>query len=299
MTNNDKPLVSVGMPVYNGERYIREALDSLLAQHYENFELNISDNASSDRTEEICRSYCAMDNRVRYHRNPRNIGSTPNWHRALKLASGKYFMWAACDDCWSANYMGTLLEHLLARPSAVLAAGKTLYIDGNGNRRATEPDDAPTRYPNVHVGTAKQLLQQHAAGWLHGVYRKDSLLVFLPTFLTAPPLGDDIVLLLEICLAREVIGSDAAIMYKRVTTTNNSKLISPKTPRETVKWQCRYAWALTRVILNSPLSANEKADMLQTCALYLGRRYFPRGVTPWLKTWIKAGFNWSIGIDRP
>ena len=104
------------MPVYNGERFLRQALDSLLAQDYSNFELNISDNASTDGTAAICEWYCARDPRIRYFRNPTNLGILANWRRAFELASSDLFMWAACDDCWSPNYVRTLVDCLLQQP---------------------------------------------------------------------------------------------------------------------------------------------------------------------------------------
>ena len=92
------PLVSVGLPVYNGERYLREAVDSVLGQTYVNLELVISDNASTDATEAICREYAARDPRVRYHRAERNRGAVWNFNRAFELARGEFFMWQAFDD---------------------------------------------------------------------------------------------------------------------------------------------------------------------------------------------------------
>lgn len=293
---NDEPLVSIGMPAYNGEEYIQQALDLLLAQNYSNFELNISDNASTDRTEEICRSYLARDHRIRYFRNLQNIGIFGNWRRVLDLASGEYFMWAPCDDRWSANYVTTLLGCLLTHPKAVLAAAKTFYIDANSDPLNTDPDDAPARYPNPKLGIAKQLLQQHAAGWLHGIYRREALLKLAPTFFATHPWGGDIVFMLVVCLGNEVVGSNMAIMYKRVTGGKGPR---PSTPRQDVKWQCWYAWALMRVILKSSLPVNEKKELLKTCALYLKQRYFWGGVNPWVKRWIRAGCHWLGGIDRP
>src|SRR5438034_9026734 len=85
-----RPRVSVGMPVYNGERYVAEAVDSLLAQTYEDFELIICDNASTDRTGEIARSYAARDTRVRYARHEKSLGAGGNLRRGLALASAEY-----------------------------------------------------------------------------------------------------------------------------------------------------------------------------------------------------------------
>ncbi len=94
------PKVSIGMPVYNGEPFIREALDSLLAQTFTDFDLIISDNASTDGTEAICQEYAAKDKRIRYIRQTENRGATANFQFVLDEAVGEYFMWAAADDRW-------------------------------------------------------------------------------------------------------------------------------------------------------------------------------------------------------
>ena len=109
---DSQPLVSIGMPVYNGERFIRQALDSLLAQDCENFELIISDNASADGTQEICLEYAAQDGRIRYYRNENNLGALANFNRVLGLAQGPYFMWAAHDDVWDARKFKLVLGAL-------------------------------------------------------------------------------------------------------------------------------------------------------------------------------------------
>lgn len=104
------PVVSIGMPVYNGEKYIREALDSLLAQTFAGFELIISDNASTDATEDICQEYAAMDSRIRYVRQPGNRGALANFKFVLDEARGEYFMWAAADDIWDSRWISGMLR---------------------------------------------------------------------------------------------------------------------------------------------------------------------------------------------
>lgn len=99
------PRVSIGMPVFNGEKYIRDALDSLLNQTFSDFELIISDNASTDRTEEICCEYASRDSRISYFRQTENNGAITNFQFVLDQASGEFFMWAAYDDLWSQNYL--------------------------------------------------------------------------------------------------------------------------------------------------------------------------------------------------
>lgn len=106
------PKVSIGMPVYNGEIFIREALDSLLAQAATDFELIISDNASTDATATICREYASKDTRIRYIRQAVNRGATANFQFVLDQSVGEYFMWAAHDDRWDCRYIEECLRVL-------------------------------------------------------------------------------------------------------------------------------------------------------------------------------------------
>lgn len=100
------------MPVYNGEKYVREALDALLAQTYTDFELIISDNASTDCTERICRDYAKRDSRISYIRQSVNIGAAKNFQYVLNAARGEYFMWAAYDDYWKPHFIAHCLDAL-------------------------------------------------------------------------------------------------------------------------------------------------------------------------------------------
>lgn len=122
------PQVSIGMPVYNGEPFIREALDSLLAQTFADFELIISDNASTDATEAICREYAAKDSRIRYLRQTENQGVLANYHYVLNKAVGKYFMWAAADDLQTPDFMELLVTTLDENPSFVCMMSDVVKI---------------------------------------------------------------------------------------------------------------------------------------------------------------------------
>jgi glycosyltransferase involved in cell wall biosynthesis len=123
------PRVSIALPVFNGERYLAQAIQSILDQTYRDFELIVSDNASTDRTEEICRSFEAQDTRVRYVRQPRNIGASPNFNICFALASGEYFKWAAHDDYLEPEYLAACVEALDAHPDAVLCQSLVRLID--------------------------------------------------------------------------------------------------------------------------------------------------------------------------
>ena len=103
------PRVSIGMPVYNGEKYIRDALDSLINQTFTDFELIISDNASTDNTEKLCREYMSIENRISYFRQEKNIGAIANFDFVLRHAKSSYFMWAAYDDEWDKEYLKSAL----------------------------------------------------------------------------------------------------------------------------------------------------------------------------------------------
>jgi len=113
---NAIPRVSIGMPVYNGERFISKALDSLLGQTFSDFELIISDNASTDGTAEICRDYERRDSRIRYIRQSKNKGALFNFKFVLSRAVGPYFMWAAVDDIWDRNFLRQCVNCLDSKP---------------------------------------------------------------------------------------------------------------------------------------------------------------------------------------
>lgn len=125
-------LLTVGMPVYNGERFVAKAIESFLNQTFADFELFISDNASTDGTEEICRKYTASDARVRYLRNARNLGAGWNQRRVYSLGNGKYFKLAAHDDFCEPRFFEVCVGALERDPHAVLAHTKTRILDEAG-----------------------------------------------------------------------------------------------------------------------------------------------------------------------
>jgi glycosyltransferase involved in cell wall biosynthesis len=130
--NQSNPRVSIGLAVYNGENYIREAVDSILNQTFTDFELIICDNASTDRTDEICREYAAKDPRVRYYRNERNIGCITNQARVMELSTGEFFKLAAHDDICAPEFLEHCVAALDQNPDAVLAYPKARIINAHG-----------------------------------------------------------------------------------------------------------------------------------------------------------------------
>lgn len=158
--------VSLGVPVYNGEKYLREALDSVVAQDVDGLEIVISDNASNDSTEAICREYAADDPRIRYVRQPRNIGGVPNLNFVLNAARSPWFKWAFYDDVLRPDYLPKCMAAIDASGRGVVGAHtRVLVIDDDGTVVEERDDeevgaDAPTahqRLSNVYRKLANQL----------------------------------------------------------------------------------------------------------------------------------------------
>lgn len=153
-----KPRLTIGLPVYNGENYLAESIDALLAQTYRDFELVISDNASTDGTAEICRRYASQDGRVRYLRQPKNIGAAPNHNFLIDVARGELFKWAAHDDLFAPDLIKRCVETLDANPDAILAHAYMAIVDEHGKtieeydyRLATDSPSAPERFHSLLV----------------------------------------------------------------------------------------------------------------------------------------------------
>ncbi len=135
------PTVSIGLPVFNGENYVAETIESLLAQTYTDFEIVICDNASTDRTEAICKDYQERDSRIRYHRQTRNLGACRNYDMTFELSRGRYFKWHSHDDLITADFLEKLVPVLDADPDCVLVHPYTVLIDTLGAKTGTFEDD--------------------------------------------------------------------------------------------------------------------------------------------------------------
>lgn len=169
-----QPQLSIGLPVYNGEKFLKEALDSLLTQTFEDFELIISDNASTDCTEEICRTYAAQDKRIRYHRNEKNIGCAPNFNRVFELSSGKYFKWAAYDDLHAPDFLMKCIQVLEQDPTVILCHSQVYFINEYGQFLQYYDIHLKTDLPKPHQ-RFRELLVKHLCYQSYGVIRADAL----------------------------------------------------------------------------------------------------------------------------
>lgn len=170
------PRVTFGVPVYNGENFLEEALVSLLAQDYGDFELIISDNASWDKTEEICRRYAARDERIRYYRSANNRGAVWNYNRLVTLARGEFFRWAAHDDVVAPSYLRRCVETFDRSPdNVVLCCPKTTRIDANGNTLEDRDDELDLRMKEPHERLRRVLENPGYWSTVFGLIRLEDL----------------------------------------------------------------------------------------------------------------------------
>lgn len=210
----DLPLVSIGLPVYNGEKHISEAIDSLLGQDYPNIELIISDNASTDGTAAICQAYAKRDPRVRYHRNARNIGAIKNFNHVFSLARGEYFMWAGDHDIRAPNYVSACAKVLREDPSVVLCYTQTVRVDPDGTQSEIIPPRLDTR--GLANTTRLQLVMWSLeyCYQVYGLHRSEAL---RRTRLFADSFGPDTVLLAELALLGSFAYVPELLFYMRRT----------------------------------------------------------------------------------
>ena len=191
-----QPLVSIGIPVYNGERSISQALDALRAQTYEHLELVISDNASTDRTGEICRQYMAEDQRIKYFRNPINVGVYENFRRLVILATGEYFMWAAADDLKPSTAVERCVQAILRNDRAVAAHGIILIRTADGKESAEYSNEISLVDTSVATRIRNFTRGLRHNGMLFCLYKRAALLqAWLGNHV-----GQDYLLCLQMCL---------------------------------------------------------------------------------------------------
>jgi glycosyltransferase involved in cell wall biosynthesis len=222
-----QPMVSVGLPVFNGANYVRKAIESLLQQTYGNIEILISDNASEDDTYAICAGFAEADDRIRLSRNDTNIGAAANYNRVVHMARGEYFVWANHDDLWDPTYVERCVEVLSQDPSYVLAYAKSKTIDSAGEvvenlnsglgLDAAQPCDRLRRYHDLFVeidlrqGWGREPIEGF---WMpvYGVIRTEAL---RRTPLIAKYISSDTILLEELMMIGRFHELDEYLFFKR------------------------------------------------------------------------------------
>jgi glycosyltransferase involved in cell wall biosynthesis len=218
-------LVSIGLFVYNGERFIEDALHSILGQTFTDFELIISDNASTDRTGKIAQSYARRDKRIRYYRNEKNMGAVWNARRVYELATGKYFKQVAVDDLLEPDFLRQCVEILERDPGCVVVYAATREVDENGafiknyvTPMRTDSNDPAARFRDM-------MLVPCWSYQIYGVMRMSALR-------RIPPLGRyvnaDTVLLARMALLGRFHEIPERLFISRHHSGQSSKTLPPR-----------------------------------------------------------------------
>lgn len=265
--SNGQPRVSIGLPVYNGERYVADAIDAILAQTFADFELIICDNDSQDRTEEICRAYIARDPRVRYYRAAKNLGAAANYRRTFELAKGEYFKWATYDDLCAPEYVARCVAVLDRDPSVALAYGKTRLIDEHGHVISEYED-------NLHLCNQRpsdrfmQFVQKFClSNPMYGVMRSAAL---RKTRLLGSFIGADIPLLAELTLQGKFFEIPEYLFYRRLhpqasssytTSTQLLHFYDPRKKERIALTQWRHIFEHLRSVVRAPVRFREKVRL--------------------------------------
>jgi glycosyltransferase involved in cell wall biosynthesis len=282
----DNPCVSIGLPVYNREKFLRDTLESLLAQTFEDFELIISDNASTDGTQAICREYTSKDPRIRYYHNDQNRGASWNYNHVFELSVGKYFKWAASDDLCAPNYLLRCVEVLDRNPSCVLCFPQTVMIDEVGNDighyatglNLTSPS-AHERYRQFHDLLANSIDRVVPVAF---ALMRSSVLKATP--LVGPYVGSDWVLAADFALRGGFCEVPEPLFFQRIHT-ENSTLGNANRPDKIAVWfdpknkgkivfpRWRWFFEFLRSIKRVQMSPKEKALCYVQMAKWVLRFY--------------------------
>lgn len=214
------PRVSIGLPVYNGARYLRAAIESVLQQTYDDFELVISDNASTDGTSGICEHYARCDRRIRYYRSTSNTGAADNFNRVLGLATSEYFKWAAHDDVCHPEFIACCVQALEENRSAVLAYPCTEIIDGDGNYVEQYEVKLHTDSAACHE-RFRALMRGHQCYEVFGVFRLAALTAAAPL---GSHFGADAVLLARLGLMGRFIEIPRFLFQRRAHDATSETL---------------------------------------------------------------------------
>lgn len=270
--------VSIGLPVYNGEAFVAEAVRSVLDQTYRDIELIISDNASSDRTVEICEEFAAWDDRVTVLRAGQNVGASANFNRTVAAASGEYFKWIAHDDVIGPRYLEMCVERLDADPSIVLCQTGVRIIDSGGRPiREYDPHLDQADSTDVARRFADLAATSHRCLDVFGLIRSDALSA---THLIAPYIASDRTLLVELALRGRFCRLSEIAFFSR---EHDRRSIRAMPLHQRAAWfdpnrTGRYAFPhfrlwleYMRLIAQARLTARERLDCAAVLAAWIPR----------------------------
>ncbi|SIT06971.1 Glycosyltransferase involved in cell wall bisynthesis [Roseivivax lentus] len=212
------PKLSIGLPVYNGENYLAESVQSILDQDFEDFELIISDNASTDGTGEICQTFAAKDSRIRYIRQESNLGAAPNYNLVVELARGPYFKWQAHDDNLLPGFLSHCMTAMQLDADAVLAYPMTSVIDGSGHEIGLFDDglDLPQNTPSARLEAYLKQNFMRRRGLCNPIFGIIRINKLRRTRLIQDFLASDLILLAHLALLGKFIRLPEKLFERRV-----------------------------------------------------------------------------------
>jgi glycosyltransferase involved in cell wall biosynthesis len=277
------PVVSIGMPVYNGERFIKEAIKSILDQTFEDFELIISDNASTDRTQKICQYYVKKDSRIRYYRSRINHGAAWNYNHVYKLSRGKYFKWAAHDDVCASKFIEKCVNGLDQNKSAVLCYPRTLIIDENTKVIKKDPKRLNLMSNSLHKRF--KIYLYNSGGECNSVFGLFRSFALKKTSLIKNYMASDVVLLGHLSLLGMFHEVAEELFFRRdhpgtsVRANRNSSMVTqwfdPQKKGEIVFPHWRHLSEYIFCILNSDLLLIEKMHCMMQLSRWIRWRLKP------------------------
>lgn len=215
------PTVSVAIPVYNGERFLGEAIESVLEQSFTDFELLVLDNCSTDATREIAERLARQDDRVRFLLNETNIGAAGNFNRAFEEARGTYFAWLASDDWWEADFLEECVRALDADPQVVLAFPMVRVVDDDDRELELVSDLDPLDSPRPERRLRVILSEPHNSYYIFGLLRASYL---RNTRLILPHSHGDTILLARLALLGPFAKVDKYLFVSRRHTAQSNKM---------------------------------------------------------------------------
>lgn len=226
---NPSPKVSIGLPVYNGERFLAETIESVLAQTFTDFELILSDNGSTDHTQEICLEYVLRDQRVRCVRSEVNQGASWNYRRVFELSQGKYFRWAPADDLFAPESLAECVATLDENPDAVLCYPKTLLINEAKEVIGTYDDDLDFRSSDPVDRFYEAIRRNRLINAIYGLIRSEDL---RSTALMGSYPGADVTLIAELSLHGSFIEIPRPLFLRRMHGASSTSMTTMESVQE-------------------------------------------------------------------
>ncbi len=262
--------VAIGMPVYNGAKYIKSTLQSLLDQTFTDFSILICDDGSTDGTLDICQDFAARDKRIKIVRNTTRLGGAKNFNKTFSMSHGEFFMWASQDDLFHPDYIAKCLTKLQESPDCIIALSEISFIDEYGNHRDIEYSNIGTEGMPVEL-RIREVFRR--LGWwaIYGIIRPELL---RQTKLYRCEFAGDVVMIVDMLLQGNFAKVDEPLFFYRLpltpgTVDQNLRSID-HTKQLPDKPYTRFLQSVIRCIAESTHSMEDKVKMLNVLIWTIG-----------------------------